>query len=134
MMLDRLDPAARRRAQHHRTGQPTARARAQPRGVIEDLVDAGIGKAGELDLCHRAKALRREPDRHSGDRRLGQRRIEHALLAEKLEQPVGRAKHATVDADVLPQHQHARIVVHGALERGIDRLHQAELGHASPCA
>ena len=44
MMLDRLDAATGRGPQHHRTGQAAAGAGAQARGVIENLVDADIGK------------------------------------------------------------------------------------------
>ena len=82
--------------------------------MVDHLVDAGIDEAGELDFGDRAEALRGEPDRQPGDRRLGERRVEHALLAKALEQPVGGAEHAAVDADILAEHEDARILGHGA--------------------
>ena len=48
------------------------------------------------------------PTRHAGDHVLGERRVLHALLAELLLQPDGRAEHAAVHADVLAEHDDAR--------------------------
>ena len=79
MMLDGADAAAGGRAQHHRAGEPAARAGAQARRMIENLVDAGIGKAGELDLGDRPETLRGEPDRNAGDADFGERGVDDAI-------------------------------------------------------
>ena len=134
MMLDRLDSAASRRAQHHGATQAPARAASQTRGVIDDLVDASISKAGELDFGDRAKALGGEPNRDAGNRRFRKRRVQHALLTKAVEQALRSAKHAAIDSYVLAQDQNTGIFIHRALERGIDSLHQTKFGHAAPCA
>ena len=85
MMLNRANAAATRRAQNHRATQAAPRARAQPRGVIEQLIDAGIGEAAELNLRDRPEALRRQADGDARDAGFGDRRIEHARFAVKTE-------------------------------------------------
>ena len=91
--------------------------------MIDDLIDAGIGKAGELDFGDRPKALGGEPYRHAGDRCFRKRRIQHALLAEALEQAFSGAKHAAINSHILAQNENAGIFTHSALERSVDRLH-----------
>ena len=44
--------------------------------------------------------------------------------------PSGGAKHAAIDADVLAEQHHGRIMRHLVGERAIDRLDQIELSHA----
>ena len=51
-------------------------------------------------------------DRDAADREFGERRVDHALRAEALEQALGGAKDAAVDPDVLAEHDHARILGH----------------------
>ena len=82
MMLGRVNAGAIRRAQHHRAGEPPARAITQSRGVIDDLIDRGIDEAGELDLGDRLQAHGRHADRDAGDPALGERRVDDARRAE----------------------------------------------------
>ena len=67
VVLGRMDAAAHRRAQHHRAGEPAARAVAQPRRMVDELVDRRIDEAQELDLGDRPQALRGQADRQAGD-------------------------------------------------------------------
>ncbi len=57
MMLGRAYAGATGSAQHHRAAEPSLRAIAQSRGVIHELIDAGVAEAHELDLAHRLQAL-----------------------------------------------------------------------------
>ena len=52
------------------------------RELGRDLVEAGEDEAVELDLADRAVAAHREPDRGADDAGLGERGVEHAVLAE----------------------------------------------------
>ena len=104
MMLGRADAGAVRRAQHHRTGEPSLGAVTQSGGVVHQLVDAGIDKAHELDLADGLQPLRRHADAEAADQEFGKRRIEHALRSEALLQAGGRAEDAAVDADVFAKH------------------------------
>src|SRR6516165_3298126 len=134
MMLDGANAATRGGAKHQRTGDPAARAGTQPRCMIEDLVDACIGEAGELDFRDRPETLRSEPDRNAGDADLGEGGIDDAIPAVQLEQAVRRTKDAAVDPDVFAKHDDARIVRHSPMQREIYRLHEVGLAHAAPTA
>jgi hypothetical protein len=52
----------------------------------------------------------------------------------QLEQAIGRAEDAAVDADVFAEHNDARIVCHYLLQREIHGLHEIDLAHAAPAA
>ena len=114
MMLGRANAGPVRRAQHHRTGEPSLRAVAQSGCMVHQLIDAGIDETHELDLADGLQALRRHADAQPADQQLGKRRIEHALRSEALLQPGGGAKNAAVDADILAEHDHGRVVLHRA--------------------
>ena len=132
VMLGRADAGAARRAQHHRAAQPPLGAVAQARGVVHQLIDARIDEAHELDLAHGLEALRRHADAQAADQQLGERRIDHPLGAEALLQADGGAKDAAVDADILAEHDDARILLHGARERQVDGFDQCYLRHGTP--
>ncbi len=59
-------------------------------------------------------------DGRAADGRLGDRRVEHAPLAEFLEQAAGGAVRAAVEADVLTHDEDARVALH-LLARGLDQ-------------
>src|SRR5579864_979349 len=135
MMLDGANATATRRAQHHGTGEPATRPVPKPRGVARQLVDGRIDESGELNLRHGAETLHGEADRNAGDRRFGERSVEHALAAEALQEPAGGANHAAIGGYVLAEDKDARVLLHGASERQIDSLDEADLAHrASLCS
>ena len=74
---------------------------------LDDLVVRRIDVVGELDLGDRPQAVDRHADRGGDDAALGDRRIEHAVLAVLALQAVGDAEHAAEVADVLAHHDHA---------------------------
>ena len=129
VMFGRTDAAAVRSAQHHGASQPPLGAVAQPRGMVHQLIDAGIKKAHELDFADRLEPLRRHADAEPADQELGERRVDHPFRAEALLQTDGGAEDAAVDADVLAENDDVGILVHGAGERQIDGLDQGELRH-----
>src|SRR3977135_2689601 len=92
--------------QNHRTTEPPLCAVAQPRGMVHQLIDAGINKSHELDLADRLQPLRGHADAESADKEFGKRRIEYALRSETLLQSDGGAEDAAVDSNILAEHDH----------------------------
>src|SRR5579883_676580 len=131
MVFRCVDSAAIRRAQHHGTPEPTARAIPQSRRMVRHLVEAWINESGELDLNDRAKALRRQPNSQACKNHLGKRGIEHALWAETVDQPFGYPKDATVPADILAEQDDTRILLHCARQRQVERADERALSHVS---
>src|SRR5882762_10559075 len=82
------------------------------RHLIGDLVERHVGEVRELHLRDRPLAGERESERNTRDRRFGQRRIDDALLAESLAQPVRDEEHATFLSDVLTQDHDALVALH----------------------
>ena len=78
--------------------------------LISDTIwlKAGYDEVGELHLGDRPQAVDGGPGRGSGDHALGQRRVEHPLLAVLGEQALGGAEDAALLADVLAEDHHVR--------------------------
>ena len=74
----------------------------------------------ELHLGHRPFAGDRKAQRHTGDRRLRQRRVDDAGFAEFLVQTVGDEEHAAFRTDVLAEHHHALVALHLLGEAGAE--------------
>src|SRR3546814_11869236 len=73
MRLPAEDAAAERRAHRDRRGELARRTIAQPRRLAHQLVERGIDVIGELDLGHRAQAVRPHPHRAADDPAFGDR-------------------------------------------------------------
>src|SRR3546814_6937023 len=73
MRLPAEDAAAERRAHRDRRGELARRTIAQPRRLAHQLVERGIDVIGELDLGHRAQAVRPHPHRDADDPAFGDR-------------------------------------------------------------
>ena len=85
-----------------------------------------MGEVCELHLGHRPFAGDRKAQRHTGDRRLRQRRVDDAGFAEFLVQTVGDEEHAAFRTDVLAEHHHALVALHllgEAGAEGCDHVH-----------
>ena len=100
-----------------------------PADLGDDLVEAGVDEVGELHLGDRAQAVDRGAHRGAGDHALGQRRVEHALVAVLRPQPLGGAEDAALLADVLAQDHDALVALHLLVHGGADRLEDVQLGH-----
>jgi hypothetical protein len=124
-----MDTGAARRAQHHGARQASARAVAQAPRMVEYLVEHGIGESGKLDFGDGLQTFRRHADARAGDQILGERRVDHTLGAELVEQAEGRAEHTAVAPDVLAQHHHIAVVGHRAVKREINGLDERYLRH-----
>ena len=125
------DVAAARRADDDRHRRAAAVAVAQRRRLVDDLIEAARDEVGELHLGDRPVAAQRRADADADDRRLGNRRVDDAHLAELLVQPLRHAERAAVGADVLAEHEHLRIAPHLFGERLADGFEVGQLSVAS---
>ena len=106
VMLDRADAATERNPNGDRHFHGSAAAVVQLRELAHDLVEGRVDEAVELDLADRPVAAHGKADGGADDAGLGERGVDHALLAEVLLQPVGDPEDAAELADVLTHHQH----------------------------
>ena len=127
--LDRLrvvqravDPAAVRRADGHRDAEAVVRAVAHPRRLGHELVERREDEVRELDLGDRAKAVHRRADRGADDHRLGQRRVDDAIVAELGPQAVRGEEDAALLPDVLAEQDDRRVAPHLLGHRVADGL------------
>ena len=139
--LDRLrvieravDAAAVRGADRHRHAVAVVRAVAHPRRLGHDLVEGREDEVGELDLGDRAQAVDRGADRGPDDHRLGQRRVDHAVVAELGPQAVGGQEDAALLADVLAEHDDRLVAAHLVGERLADGVDERARRHQSSSA
>jgi hypothetical protein len=84
-----------RRVEDQRRRPFAARAPAQRRELVGELVDRGRREIDELQLDDRAQPGRGEPDAGADDRRLGERRVAHAARVAR-RQALGEAEHAAL--------------------------------------
>src|SRR6267378_338540 len=127
-----LDPASHRRADHHRRAVLAPAAVPQLGELVHDLIERREDEVRELDLRDRAQSVHRHPDRRTDDSRLGQRRVDHALGPELLDQTHGGAEHPTELPHVLAHHYHARIAAHLDPQGVIDGLNDVPGWHPLP--
>ena len=83
------------------TADPALVAVAQLGHLRHDLVEGRVDEPVELDLAHRPVAPNGQPDRRADDAGLGQRRVDHAAVAEVPLQTLGDAEHTAELPDVL---------------------------------
>src|SRR5215471_14846791 len=95
----------------------TTVAVAQRCRLVDDLIEPARDEIGELHLRHRPIAALRRTDADADDRRLGDRRIDDAHLAELLVEALRHAERTPVGADVLAEDEHLRIATHFFDER-----------------
>jgi hypothetical protein len=76
--------------------------------------------------------VQRHPERDAHDPRLGERCVDHSLLAELVEEPLRDPEDTPAHGDVLAEHDDpvvgGHLIVEGVVDRGDDVL----LGHAVP--
>lgn len=127
VVLRGADAAAEGDADGHRHRHGAAGAGAQLGQVRHDLVERRVHEAVELDLDDGPVAAHGQADGRAHDAGLGQRGVEHPVLAELGLQAVGDAEHAAEGADVLAHEQDLGVVGQGTVQAAVDR--PAE-GHA----
>ncbi len=111
-MLDGSDAAAERNPHHHGKSEAPGRPVRHLRELGDDLVEGRENKPVELDFAHRPVAPEREPDRGTDDAGLGERGVEHSVLAEVLLQAVRDPEDAAELADVLAHDEHLGVLFH----------------------
>src|SRR6185436_15296281 len=79
---------ADRHADDHRARRGVARTVSQHRHLVADLHHRGPDVIKELNLDNRLQPACRHPDAAADDRGFGERRIEHAVVAEEALQAV----------------------------------------------
>ena len=117
-------PEGSRRDDRHRR----ADAPALLRGDRDEVVPCARDEVGELHLRDRAHAHDRGAGRAGDDRRLRERRVDHAPGAELLLEAERHLERAAVDADVLAEHEDALVAAHLLPEAVADRL---EIGRSA---
>jgi len=86
-------------------------------------------EVGELHLGDGAHAHDRRAGRAGDDRRLGERRVDHAPRAELFLEAERHLERAAVDADVLAEHEDALVAPHLAAQAVRDRLEVGLFSH-----
>ena len=122
VVLDRADAAAEGHADGQGHGDPPFVAVAQLGHLRDDLVEGGIDEAVELDLAHRPVAAHGQPDRGPDDPGLGQRRVDHAAVAEVLLQSLGDPEDAAQLPDVLAHEHDLGVALHGPAQPALSAL------------
>jgi hypothetical protein len=126
VVLDRADAAAERDPDHHGDAEPAARAVVHLRHLRHDLVVRGVDEAVELDLADRPVAADGQTDSGADDAGLGQRGVDHPLVAEVLLEPVGDPEDAAELADVLAHDDDLGVGLQGAAQAGVEGLAEGE--------
>ena len=132
--------AADRDADHHRAREGVVRPVAHHRHFVAELHHRRPDVVEELDLDDRLDAARRHADGAADDVGLGERRVEHAVAAERPLQAVRDLEDAALAlhslerlgaaavGDVLAEDDDARVARHLVFQRAVDgRDHRVRL-------
>ena len=102
------------------------------RRLVDHLIHHQRQEVAEHDVDDRAHAGHRRTDGQAGKPGLGDRRVDHALRAELLHQPLHHLEGGARFGDVLAEQHDARIAAHFFGQRLADRLAEADL--PKPCS
>ena len=80
--------------------------------MVLDLMKGVVAKAGELHFRDRPKSGEAQPDRHTGNGRLGDGEVDHALRPELFPQSLRDSKDAFILPDILPQDDRCGVLAH----------------------
>jgi hypothetical protein len=117
-----------RHAQHQRTVDLAAEHVARLGDLVGHLVHRARDEVGEMHVDHRDEAGHRRPHRRAHDRGLGDRRVQHSIGTELVDQPPGDPERHT-EHDVLADAVHARIAPHLLPERQPERISEIHHRH-----
>ena len=132
MVEGAADAAAVGRADDHRHIPIAGGAVPEEGGLVDDLIEGGMDEIRKLHLGDRDEVVERHAQRQTDDRGLGQRRVDHAQLAELLVEPIGGQEDAPLGTDVLAHDDHALVALHLAADRVANRFEQVQFRHRSP--
>ena len=114
-------------AQHHRRGDVPAIVRLGQH--VDDLIEGATDEVHELELDHRAQAGERSSEGGVDKRHLGDGRVDHPLGAEALDEALGYAKRASVDADVFADAEDRGVALHFFVKSLADSFEIGKCGH-----
>src|SRR2546426_5124374 len=97
------------------------------RSLVDELVHREGDEVEDLDLDDGPEPGDRRAHAGAHERRLRDRRVAHAVLAEALAEPARHAEDAADQADVLPHDEDPLVALHLGLERLVERLGHREL-------
>jgi hypothetical protein len=120
---------ARAAAHDHRDGQRAAGEVAGVRRLGDEPVERDADEVDEHHLDDRAVATHRGADGCAEEAGLGDRRIQHALRSELLQEALGDLERPSAAGDVLAETEHLRVCRHLIRERTLDRFADAQLLH-----
>src|SRR2546426_12658670 len=106
-----------RSADHERHRGPAAEHVAELRRLVDELVHREGDEVEDLDLDDGPEPGDRRAHAGAHERRLRDRRVAHAVLAEALAEPARHAADAADQADVLPHDEDPLGALHLRLER-----------------
>src|SRR5208282_1179022 len=120
--------AAAGTAQNQRSGRSPTVVRFC--GHVDDLIEGAADEIHELELGYGAQSGERGTEGRAYDGRLRDRRVDHALGAEAVDEAVGDFESAAVDADVLAQAEDAWVALHLLPDSLADGFEVGGEGHA----
>src|ERR1700682_4306737 len=112
---------------HQRSGRSPAVMRR--RYHIDDLIEGAADEVHELEFGHGAQSGESSSEGSAYDGRLRNRRIDHALGAESVDEAVGNFEGATVDTDVLAQTKDGWVALHFLPDSLADGFEIGDDGH-----
>src|ERR1039457_2310220 len=121
-----VNPRARWRANHQRTSGVATVTVAQRCRIVDDLIEGARDKIRELHFDHRTHPEHCGANSRADDQRLRDRRVDHALLAERVEQPFGGLERAAQIRHVLAHDEDIFVAAHLLGQRAINRLEASD--------
>ena len=118
-------------AEHDRAAELSARHVEHLRGVVEDRVCSDERERPRHELDDRAQAHRGGADRHAGEARLRDRRVDDAALAELGQHALRHLVGAVVLGDFLAEQEHALVAAHLLAHRLADGVAELDLTDGS---
>ena len=112
MLRGQLYPGPVRAADDHGNIHLSTGEVAQLGGVVDNLVHRQQGEVPGHDFHHRPQPQHGHPDGRSHETQFGDRGIDHARRPISLQQIGGHPERALVHADVLPDEDHAAVMIH----------------------
>lgn len=94
---------------------------------VEDLVHRLHGKVERHELADWTQPGKCSTDGQTGEASLGDRRVNHAVLAELVKQTTGDFVRAVVAGDLLTQQEHVRVALHLLLHGRVERIAHTHL-------
>src|SRR5438067_13663412 len=80
--------------------------------IVCQQIESARDEIDELKLGHSLHAHQSRAASRADDRSFGNRRIDHALFAEVIDQSVSNFERTAVSADVFTNHEHSRVALH----------------------